>query len=321
MVRYGTWGSGLFQSIYTPQPGMLSNLLLAPEFLLLIAALGAISPLGLVWAPFFVALPFFAAGVSAAIWRAVASGWRANQPVPGRSRFETLLRRVLTASLFLLQPLVRLAGRLRNGLSPWRRRLRPGAAWPRPRTVQLWSESWRQPQAWVQGFQDALAAKGGFVRSGGPFDRWDLNLRAGPLGGVKIRTVVEEHGSGRQLVRARIWPTVSTGGLVIGGLVILLSILAWTDGHVGLALTIGTLMGVVFLLGVEGIGTAIALALSELEAMEEEPEAGDVARESAVSGPGAPSRVSRWPVTQLEEEAAALLREGTQPSEGTGVKR
>ena len=47
----------------------------------------------------------------------------------------------MTATLFLLQPLARLAGRLRNGLSPWRRRLRPGAAWPRPRTVKVWSES------------------------------------------------------------------------------------------------------------------------------------------------------------------------------------
>ena len=117
----------------------------------------------------------------------------------------------MTAALFLLQPLARLAGRLRNGLSPWRRRLRPGAAWPRPRTVKVWSETWREPQARIQDLQDALAANGGFVRSGGPFDRWDLDLRAGPLGGVKIRTAVEEHGSGRQLMRAKIWPRASAG--------------------------------------------------------------------------------------------------------------
>ena len=58
----------------------------------------------------------------------------------------------------------------------------PALAWPRPRTVEVWSEAWRDPQAVVQRLQDALAARGGFVRSGGPFDRWDLDLRAGPLG-------------------------------------------------------------------------------------------------------------------------------------------
>jgi GT2 family glycosyltransferase len=321
MVRYGTWGSGLFQSIYTPQPGMLSNLLLAPEFLLLIAALGAISMLGLIWTPLLVAAPFYAAGVSAAVWRAVASGWRANRPVPGRSRLETLLRRALTAILFLLQPLVRLAGRLRNGLSPWRRRLRPGAAWPRPRTVQIWSESWCQPQAWVQSFQDALAAKGGFVRSGGPFDRWDLNLRAGPLGGVKIRTVVEEHGSGRQLIRARIWPTVSAGGLIVAALVLLLSVFAWIDGQVGLALAIGAVIGIVFALGIEGMGTAIALALSELDAMEGKAAEAEVTQESPVSGPGAPSRVSRWPVPQPTEEEVSLLRQDALASNAPPVRR
>jgi GT2 family glycosyltransferase len=201
MVRYGTWGSGLFQSIYEPAPRMLSTLLLAPEFLLVIAALGGISVLGSLWPPFLLAIPLFVACVSVVLWRALAGGWRAHRHVPGRSPLETLLRRGLTATLFLLQPFARLAGRLRNGLSPWRRRLRPGAAWPRPRTVQVWSESWREPQARIQELQDALAAKGGFVRSGGQFDRWDLDLRAGPLGGVKLRIAVEEHGSGRQLMR------------------------------------------------------------------------------------------------------------------------
>jgi GT2 family glycosyltransferase len=264
MVRYGTWGSGLFQSIYEPPPGTLSSLLLVPEFLLVIAALGAISVLGTLWAPFLLALPLFVAGVSAALWRALANGWRANRPVPGRPPLETLLRRGLTAMLFLLQPLARLAGRLRNGLSPWRRRLRPGAAWPRPRTVQVWSESWREPQARVQELQDSLAANGGFVRSGGPFDRWDLDLRAGPLGGVKIRTAVEEHGSGRQLMRAKIWPRVSAGGAIMAALLAFLSVYAWFEGQVGVGLTIGVAVLLVVALGIEGTGTAMSLALDEL---------------------------------------------------------
>jgi hypothetical protein len=46
------------------------------------------------------------------------------------------------------------------------------------------------------------------VSAGGPYDRWDLQASAGVLGGVRLRTMVEEHGRGRQLARHRITPRV-----------------------------------------------------------------------------------------------------------------
>jgi GT2 family glycosyltransferase len=269
MIRYGTWGSGLFQSIYEPTPGILSNLLLAPEFLLVIATLGAISALGIVWSPLLLALPPLASAVAASLWRAIVCGWCAHRPVPGRSLMETLARRGLTATLFLLQPLARLAGRLRNGLSPWRRRLRPEAAWPHPRTVEIWSERWQMPQARIQCLQDALAARGAFVRGGGPFDRWDLDLRAGPLGGVRIRTAVEEHGSGKQLMRARLLPWAPGGGAILTGLLTALSIYAWLEGQVMIGATIAVAIAAIVLFAIEGTGTATNLALSELDRMQE----------------------------------------------------
>src|SRR3989442_6806826 len=51
-----------------------------------------------------------------------------------------LMRRVMTAALHLLQPLARLRGRLKNGLTPWRRH---GAVRPAPLlpvTAAIWSE-------------------------------------------------------------------------------------------------------------------------------------------------------------------------------------
>jgi GT2 family glycosyltransferase len=275
MVRYGTWGSGLFQSIYEPAPGALSNLLCAPEGLLLIAALGAIAALGTLWAPLLLALPLFVAGVGSLLWRATSSGWRAGRAIRARSRFEALRWRAVTALLFLLQPAARLAGWLRNGLTPWRRRLRPGVAWPRPRTVEIWSESWADPQTRVQALQDTLAAEGGFVRSGGPFDRWDLDLRVGPLGGVKVRTAVEEHGSGRQLMRARIWPRASVGALLVLVLLLVLGVDAFLYGESGVGAAIGTAIVLLVALGVEGTCTAMALALREFSGLEaEDPEPG-----------------------------------------------
>jgi O-antigen biosynthesis protein len=323
MIRYGTWGSGPFQSIYEPAPGVLSNLLLAPEFLLLIAALGAISALGVAWAPLLLVLPLFATAVAAYLWRALVSGWRASPPVPGRSRSETVVRRALTGTLFLLQPMARLAGRLRNGLSPWRRRLRLGLAWPRPRTVTVWSESWREPQAWVQSLQDALAARGAFVRSGGPFDRWDLHLRAGPLGGVRIRTAVEEHGSGRQLVRARVLPHASAGGVLVTGLLAALSIYAWLEGQVMIAAMTAVAIAAIVLLGIEGTGTAMNLALSELERMREQERnneldsqlSGQVGAKDPVTAVDKPSRSYRRPARPSPRvpEAPLIVQATTQP--------
>ncbi len=302
LVRYGTWGSGLFQSVYDPAPGALASLLRAPEALLLIPLFGALAGLGLLWSPLLFALPLFLAAAGTLLWRAVANGWRAHPARPGRAAAETLRRRALTALLFALQPVARLAGRLRHGLSPWRRRRRPQASWPRPRVLTVWSERWRDPQERLQSLRDALAGDGGFVRSGGPFDRWDLDLRAAPLGGVKIRTAVEEHGAGRQLLRARIWPRVSAGGALVVTLLLLLSAYAWWDGQAGIALTLSAALGAVVAVGIEGTATAMSLALAVMR------RAGEDELAALAEGDGAAA------VREGKARAARPARDGAAPT-------
>ncbi len=312
MIRYGTWGSGLFQSIYEPSPGTISSFSRAPESLLPIAAFGVISMLGIVWAPLLIALPPFLAGFLALCWRAVAAGWRAHPPVPGRSRYETLRRRALTALLFFLQPVVRLAGRLRNGLSPWRRRLPPGATWPRPRMVEIWSEAWQEPQARLQQLQDALAARGGLVRSGGPFDRWDLDLRAGPFGGVRIRTAVEEHGSGRQLLRAKVWPRASAVAVIGSAVLVLAAVYAWSTGGTGFGLMLSGAIALLAGFGLEGTGTAMRLALCELGRMEGRDSPAEVEKETIV---GAAADAVRLPLASVGEgSGVAMVRQAAPPA-------
>ncbi|HWO83892.1 MAG TPA: hypothetical protein VNM38_08920, partial [Solirubrobacterales bacterium] len=235
--------------------------------------------LGLLWSPLLVAAPAFLAALAWIFSASVASGWRAHHHVPGRPGSETLKRRAITSLLFFLQPFARLAGRLRNGLSPWRRRAQASPSLPRPRSIEVWSERWREPQAWVEQLQDNLAAAGGFVHSGGPFDRWDLDLRAGALGGVRIRTAVEEHGEGKQLLRAKVWPrTTAAGRLVVLILLLLASIaLEQHRPEIAIAIAIGATLLVTF--GVEGMATATRLAVVEIEGLGEEGavrEVGDV---------------------------------------------
>jgi GT2 family glycosyltransferase len=268
LVRYGTWGSDLFQSVYD-SPRALSGMLQAPEGLLLIALLGEIAAFGLLWPPLLVAAPAFFAAIGWILAAAIASGWRAHHDVPGRPRAETLKRRGITSLLFFLQPFARLAGRLRNGLSPWRRRAQARPTLPRPRTIEVWSERWREPQDWVERLQDGLAAAGGFVHSGGPFDRWDLDLRAGALGGVRIRTAVEEHGEGKQLLRARIWPRTTAAGRLLVLFLALFAIVAFQQDRpeIAIAIVVGIVLFATF--GLEGMATATWLAVAEIEGLGE----------------------------------------------------
>jgi O-antigen biosynthesis protein len=311
-VRYGTWGSGLFQSVYDPPPSLVTSMLRLPESLLALALLGGISALGLLWRPLlFAAVPSLALALSV-LGQALVGGWSAHRPAPGRSRGEILECRLLTSLLFGAQPFARLAGRLQGGLSPWRRRLRPNAAWPRPRTVELWSEHWREPSSRVQQLHDGLAARGGFVRSGGPFDRWDLDLRTGPLGKVRIRLAVEEHGEGSQLVRARIWPRASAGSMIAALTLALLAAYAWQQGRVDFAIAMGVAMTLLLALALEGTGTATSLARCEIARLAgsvQEPAAeyGRPARERAATGrrwsvAGARARQRRPGLVKHEEE-------------------
>jgi len=295
MVRYGTWGTGLFQSIYEP-PRVLAGMLQAPEGLLLVALLGEISALGLLWRPLLVAAPVFFAAIAWILAAALANGWRAHHHEPGRWRGETLKRRAVTSLLFLLQPFARLAGRLRNGLSPWRRRTVASPTLPWPRTVEIWSERWREPSAWIEQLQDGLAAAGGFVRSGGPFDRWDLDLRASALGGVKIRTAVEEHGDGKQLLRVRIWPRTTAPGRVVSLVLIFLALVAIHQHRPAVAIAVGIALVVVITFGIEGMATATRLALAELKSLEEP----DAPAESTVATPGSRAE-TRLGLAAMEE--------------------
>jgi len=294
-VRYGPWGSGLFQSIYEPAPGKLSGLMLMPESYLLVMGIGVLGALGLMWSELLLALPVFALGVFGILWRAFASGWRAHRPAIGRPALELLHRRLLTGALFLLQPLARLAGRLLNGLSPWRRRAGRSRAMPLPRRACIWSERWREHAERLEELQQLLVDDGAIVKSGGAFDRWDLHVRPGPLGGARLRTAVEEHGEGKQLTRIKVWPKLSRVATVILAL-LGFSVLAWVDGEPPLAASLALLAVVPVLLALSDCSAAVGMVLRDIADLEQREgerqadfvlEGEDLARADAPAAPAA----------------------------------
>ncbi|HEU0021598.1 MAG TPA: glycosyltransferase [Dehalococcoidia bacterium] len=263
-IYQGSGGNALFQSIYQPAAGIPSSLPLMPEWYLLVLALGALSVLGVFWTPLLLALPFLAISIGAVLGQAIISGARASftsEPLSGGTR---LGMRVLTALLHLLQPMARLNGRIRHGLTLWRRRGPCGWALPLPRSRTVWSEDWQEPQQWLQVFRASLKGTGAVAVPGGDYENWDLEVRGGLLSSIRLRMTVEEHGAGRQLLRFRCWPRLSFR--VLGLLLVLAGLaglaawdLAWiAAGVLGL---LAALLVYRFIL--EG-STAMAVALRSL---------------------------------------------------------
>jgi GT2 family glycosyltransferase len=214
-VYQGTWGSAPFQSLYQPGPGTLAALPLMPEWYLVVAALAGLSLLGLSWAPLLAAVPLLGLAVGAPVVQACRSASRAVFPTSPRSRWRRFGMRAFTGFLHLAQPVARLRGRFRQGLTPWRRRGGVGFALPWPRTYTTWRETWRSQEETLAALERALRDAGAVVRRGGDFDRWDLEVRGGLLGSARLAMAVEEHGAGRQLLRFRVSPWVSRGALLV----------------------------------------------------------------------------------------------------------
>jgi hypothetical protein len=192
--------------------------------------------------------------------------------------------------LHVLQPLVRLTGRIRNGLSPWRRARGPRPVLARSGRGQVWSEQWRSPETWVSELERRLRGLGASVFPGGAWDTWDLEVRGGLFGGARLCLGVEEHGEGRQLVRWRYsarplaWPVVAAVVLVLLGSAALIE----GEQFAAAALSIlGAILGAVVALhtaGAAGAAVAAARALDQSEPVVVGPAVRSAAKAAVTNG-------------------------------------
>src|SRR5256712_10773116 len=114
-VYHGVWGAAPFQSLYEPAPTLLASLPQMPEWHLMTATLSGIATLSVAWSPLRLALPLCLAAIVPSIAHARLGGARARFPAaPGG--MARLVRRGLTATLHLIQPIARLRGRGQEGL-------------------------------------------------------------------------------------------------------------------------------------------------------------------------------------------------------------
>ena len=262
-VYYGRWGQGLFQRLYQPSPDRASALPLTPEWWLVLGALGALSVLAVAWLPLVVAACVFALAVALTVSEAAVSqrrNWIGARP--------SRVARLVTIGLHLAQPLARLEGRIAYGLRPWWRRGIAGKALPIPRQATTWSTEWRSTEDRLAQIERVLLACGIAPVRGGDFDRWDLEVRGGLLGGTRIRHAIEEHGAGSQLTRYKVVPRVSTFGVGLAVLLLGLAVLAGLAGAWFAAVPLAALgLAVIFVTMREAaVAQALALAVIALPA-------------------------------------------------------
>ena len=224
--RYeGTWGSEDYQSLYQPAT-VLAWLPLMPEWFLLLLALTLVGALGIAWEPLYLAIPAALVGLvlsgTFALGYAFAASRRARFARQGRRRRVWLL-----ALLFLLQPLARLIGRVERGLTPLRYRGPRAFALPGRRGRSVWSEEWHSVESRLKTVESLLESEKAAVRRGGPFDRWDLEVRTGPFAAARMLATSEEHGAGRQQLRYQLWPRLGWAAPLLCLSFIALSLAAW----------------------------------------------------------------------------------------------
>src|SRR3989454_209178 len=198
-----------------------------PEWHLMTATLVGIATLSVAWSPLRLALPLCLATFLPSVAQACLGGARARFP-DSLGTVARLARRALTAVLHLVQPIARLRGRIREGLTPWRRRCprRPGPLWPV--TAAVWSENWLEQDQRLRAMETDLRTDGVCALRGGRDARWDLEVRGGSFGAGRLLMGVEDHAGGKQLIRVRWWPVVPAAGPL---LTVVFGVLTW--GAVG----------------------------------------------------------------------------------------
>lgn len=215
-VYHGAWGVAPFQSVYEPSTSLLAAVPQMPESYLVGAIFGGLAMLGTAWRPLLAFSALLLVVVLAWIIqaaRSAAPAAEAGHPWSGRRAW------ALTTLLHLAQPMARLIGRHRAGLTPWRRRGQAGPTLRVRGQRHGFTRRWRAADDRLRELQATLVDHGAVVRPGGDFDRWDLAVRGGMLGGTKLLLGLEEHGAGMQVVRSRWWPTISpVAGSIVAGL-------------------------------------------------------------------------------------------------------
>ncbi len=229
-VYQGVWGSAPYQSLYQPR-GSFWSLMLMPEWYLITASLGLLFLLSIGWAPWLVLGPLFLLSATLPIIQSALNVRRTRtRSGATEGRFRIFRMRTMLLFLNVLQPLARLDGRLKGGLTPWRRHGPKARLTLRPVMMSMWRDKREPAETTLRGLEKKAQAMGLLVRAGGDYDDWDLEIRKGLFGGARLLLAVEEHAPGKQLLRFRLSQTYSRFATVLSLIFVSMSLAAASYG-------------------------------------------------------------------------------------------
>ena len=216
-IYQGTWGTAGYARLYEPAPNLLNSLPLTHEWQLTNLVLAALCGISMFWGRLLGVLPVAVVAFVLSLVPAISAGLKIRFPSSTKGRSTRFRLRVLTGLLHLMQPLTRLWSRLVYSLTAWRIRRFPTLSFPWPRMFQLWSERWLDSTEVLASLESVLRSGGAVVRRGGDYDSWDLEIRGGLFGGVRVRTVTENYGCGKHMLRlcSRPWFSISGAGTTL----------------------------------------------------------------------------------------------------------
>jgi GT2 family glycosyltransferase len=227
VIYHGVFGSALFQTLYTPAPGGLLALLTSLEWHVLFTLGGVM--LAEVVPPLW---PLPVASLSVSLSVAALAAARVEL-LPKHRRFWA---RPLIAAMYLLQPIARAWPRYARRL---RRRETPPAARATVRTIaqqytkigsthtaNYWNDKGIGRFASLRALLDLLDRDHWQSRTDNGWDEFDVTIYGDRFSKVTVKTVSENHGGNKRLLRVRLvagWTLLGkvTFCCVIGGTLVL----------------------------------------------------------------------------------------------------
>jgi hypothetical protein len=133
--------------------------------------------------------------------------------------------------------------------------------------LDVWSGRWRGIGEWLQTVEATLRSRQAVVLRGSTHDRWDLEVRGGHAGIVRLSTCIEEHGHGRQLLRFRLLARTSASGFVFVSLFTALGVWAVSDSAWTAAALLAVLGAAFASRAVHECGVATAAVIDAIETL------------------------------------------------------
>jgi glycosyltransferase involved in cell wall biosynthesis len=228
VIYHGIFGTALFQTLYAPTPGGAVVLLTSIEWHALVTLPSVMLAL---MAPALWPLPMIFAG--ATLGMCAWAGARAELP----ARYRMWWMRPLVAFLYFAQPLARAWPRYRDRL---RREGTPAAVLEklRPRAqsyrkahsalrLQFWNEQGVGRLEFLEKLQETLDADRWQSRADSGWDDFDVMIYGDRFSRVPLKTVCENHGGNKRLLRVRLRAEWTLFAKVVFGIATVFSLLTF----------------------------------------------------------------------------------------------